>query len=80
MQDHSDIVNPGAESPSSQDAVFVQARTVTGVTVQAPPLQVQAVTENGVVTGCSVSRMYTASRAVTGVIGTHIPVIGTGRA
>ena len=38
------------------------------------------VAENGVVTGCAVVGMGTGPRTVTGVIRTHIPVIGTGGA
>ena len=41
---------------------------------------VGTVTVEAVVTGCGVIRMRAASRTVTGVIGAHIPVIGTDRA
>ena len=41
---------------------------------------VSTVTEKPVITGCGVVRMRAGSRTITLVIGTHIAVIGTGRA
>ena len=77
-----DVIKTGIARLLAGTVTFRSSRTgVSRVNRAAPAAAgVSTVTVEAVITGCRVSRMRAGPRTVTGVIGTHIAVIGTGRA